>query len=164
MPHLDNMRCAEPCPAVPGGPASLSGPGMLLFPGLSRMGSSQATLKFFACPHGAADLMRGWQPGVGMGLWPQWGRESTGQGASGCSGGSGRLPTPCQTCAGSHVLTLHPVNPPSRVLADAPTAGHAVCTLGSMGRGPAQPFKGHTVIYNIPHWFHLWGITGEDET
>ena len=59
---------------------------------------------------------------------------------------------------------LAPCGPPSRVLADAPTAGHAVCTLGSMGRGAAQPFKGHTVIYNIPHWFHLWGITGEDET
>ena len=82
-----------------------------------------------------ADLMGGWQPGVGMGLWPQGGRESTGQGASGRSGGSGRLPTPCQTCAGSHVLTLHPMDPPSRVLADAPTAGHAVCTLARWAGG-----------------------------
>lgn len=108
--------------------------------------------------------MGGWQPGVGMGLRPQWGQESTGQGALGYSGGSGRPLTPRQTCAGSHVLTLHPVDPPSRILADAPTAEHAVCTLGSMGRRAAQPLKGHPVIYNIPHWFHLWGKTGEDET
>lgn len=59
---------------------------------------------------------------------------------------------------------LAPGGPPSHILAEAPTAGHAIYTLGLMGRGAAQPLKGHTVIYNIPHWFHLWGKTGEDET
>lgn len=68
------------------------------------------SVKFFICPHGAVDLLGGRWPGVGMGLWLQWGWESAGQGASGCLGGSGKLSTPSQTCAGSHVLTLHPVD------------------------------------------------------
>ena len=72
MPHVDNLGYAEPCPAASGGLVSLSGFGMLLFPGSSRMGSSQATL------WNSSSVSMGQSPWAASSLWWGWG--------SGCSG------------------------------------------------------------------------------
>lgn len=76
------------------------------------------SVKFFIRPHGAGDLVGGRQLGVGMGLQLQWGREL--QAAVEEVGSS---PPQARPVLGSHVLTLHPVDPLPTFLLKPPWLG-----------------------------------------